>query len=197
MPHRNCKEIAAFLKFFVQHGGGRYLSGTEEDEQASHLPPGQLPVWVERSEEVTDEQVLEFIKENYLAETNLSGTVLYYSGDPIAAAKDWCRKHGWKYLDEDEITGSEDQCIVLMDGELTTEKISRGRNLLVIVTTRGKYGWVTLSSSHSMSNAGGMMTDSTLPHSTSCPPTNAQVAPILVTSLMAIAHTLVGSCCRR
>ena len=122
-------------------GGQAYLSGTEEDNQASHLPPGQLPVWVERSWRVSDDQVLKFIKEKYLAETNLSVTVLYddYDG-PSATAKDWCREHGWKYLNGTDITGSEDQCIVLMDGILSTEKISRGRNLLVIVTTRGRVG---------------------------------------------------------
>ena len=64
--HRNCTEIGAFLQFFVQHRAG-YISSTEEDQQAEHLPPGRLPVWVEKSIEVTDDEVFDFVKENYLA----------------------------------------------------------------------------------------------------------------------------------
>ena len=69
-------------------------------------------------------------------------------GDPYYqfyknAPKDWCSDHGWKYLNGTDITG-EDQCIVLMDVSVGTEEISRGRNLLVIVTTRGNLRWVNI-----------------------------------------------------
>merc|ERR1711971_50187 len=142
-PHRNCQEIATFLKFYVQHLGGIYLSGTEEDQQAGHLPPGRLSVWVERSPEVTDDQVLNFIKENYLTGEKLSVTVLQSGANPSATAEKWCGEHKWRSLaDPTSIVGSEDQCIVLMDPEtMVPEFISRGRNLLVIVTTRGKIGY--------------------------------------------------------
>ena len=103
-PHRNSANISRFFKFYVQHIGAGYLSGIEEDKQAEHLPPGRLPVWVEKSKEVTDVQVLEFIKENYLADSNLSVTVLH-DRCFIATTADWCSEHGWRYLDEDNITG--------------------------------------------------------------------------------------------
>ena len=136
-PHRNCAQISNFLKFFVQHIGGIYLSGTEDDKLAEHLPKGRLPIWVERSREVTDVQILEFIYENYVAEDSLSVTVLY-SDDPSSEAGEWCSAHGWKYLEGKHIIGSEDQCVVLLDSALVPELISRGRNLLVTVTKRGK-----------------------------------------------------------
>ena len=147
-PHRNCKEISALFKYFVHHCDLSYLApcteADDEHERALHLPPGRLPVWVERSWEVTDEQVLDFIKDTYdIAEAKLSFTVLYHALDPSASAKAWCSDHDWRYLDEFEVTGSEDQCIVTIDPpHFLSEQISRARNLLVIVTTRGKHRWL-------------------------------------------------------
>ena len=135
-PHRNCAEIAALLKFYVHHLGRAYLSGTDKEKQAEHLPPGRLPVWVERSREVTDEQVLKFVSQTFVAECELSTTVV--DDDPSMRSHKWCHKHGWRYLGTSEVHGREDQCMVLMDTRLIPELISRGRNLLVIVTTRGK-----------------------------------------------------------
>ena len=186
------------MKFCVQHLGRAYLSGTDDDEQAEHLPPGQLPVWVERTHKVTDGQVLNFIKERFVTGVNPSVTVLHYGVDPSAKAEEWCGELGWRYLDGAEMFGSEDKCIVLMDATISSEEISRGRNLLVIVTTRGKRRCKTLSSFHSICNAGIMMSSMTLPLSTSLPPTSAQVVTsLLVTGLVAIAHTSAGSCYRR
>ena len=136
-PHRNCAGIAAFLKYTIEHTGVTYLS-TENDQQAKFLPPGGLPVWVERVREVTDDQVLDFINENLLDEIE-GGTVLYQQGNPSGAGERWCTTNsGWRYVEGPKIVGSEDRCVVLMDAGLAPEFISRGRNLLVIVTTRGR-----------------------------------------------------------
>ena len=191
-PHRNCADIARYLKFQIEHENGMYLSGIEEDEQAEHLPPGRLPVWMERSQEVTDGEVLDFINENFVAEAHLSVTVLY-GDDPNAKAEEWCSEHRWRYLSAAEIWGCENQCVVMIDiGTMHTEFISRGRNLLVIVSTRGRHRCNTLSSYHSICNAGTMLNRSLImPLSTSRPPLSAQIM------LMAIAHTTVSSCSRR
>ena len=134
--HRNCIEIGAFLQFFVQHCDGlSYISSTEEDQQAEHLPPGRLPVWVEKSIEVTDDEVFKFVKENYLADASMSVTVLGHNGDPTDTAEN---RYGWRHLDDHVMNGSEDEGIILLDAGLYTETISRARNLLVIVTTRGR-----------------------------------------------------------
>ena len=117
------------------------------------LPPGQLPVWVERSWEVTDSQVFDFIKEKHLADAKLSVTVLHHYYDPSANAEEWCGEHGWRFLEEHKINGSEDQVVVIMDGlPMLPEYISRARNLQVIVSTRGKNRYNTRYSSHSFCN---------------------------------------------
>ena len=50
----------------------------------------------------------------------------------------WCKEQDWRYVKEDRINGSEDQCVVLLGDHASAylESISRGRNLLVVVTTR-------------------------------------------------------------
>ena len=65
-PHRNCKEIETFFKYYVHHHGSDYLSGIEKEKEAEYLPPGRMPIWVQRGREVSDEEVLEFVKENYV-----------------------------------------------------------------------------------------------------------------------------------
>ena len=136
-PHRNCAGIASFLKFYVHHLGNTYLS-TELDQIAEHLPPGKLPVWVERSWEVEDADVFTFINQAYVAGTNKNVTVLHERSNASAMAEVWCTAHGWRYMEKNMIYGSEDQCIVLVDVVMAPEFISRGHNLLLIVTTRGK-----------------------------------------------------------
>ena len=138
-PHRNCAGIATFLKYSIAHIGVTYLS-TEGDQQAEHLPPGSRPFWIRRSRRVTDEEILEFVKRNLLPEDRRdTGTVLYQQGNPRAAAERWCASNnGWRYIEAHKMVGSEDRCVVLMDVGVPPEFISRGRNLLVIVTTRGK-----------------------------------------------------------
>ena len=67
------------------------------------------------------------------------GTVLHQQGNPSGAAARWCTSNsGWRYVEAPKMVGSEDQQVVLMDVGLAPEYLSRGRNLLVIVTTRGK-----------------------------------------------------------
>ena len=103
-----------------------------------YMPPGRRPIWVERSFKVSDEKVFEFVNKNYLDDkAKRRFTVIYQ--DPCAEAQKWCSEHQWRYLHEREIFGSEDQGVILLDtSTLSLEEISRGRNLLVIVTTRGK-----------------------------------------------------------
>ena len=105
VPHRNCAEIAKLFQFQIQHLGRAYLGGTEHDSQAVHLPPGRLPIWVERSKEVTDEEVFDFINRNYVTETKFTVTVCLPE-EPRERAEKWCIDHGWKYLEKTRIVGN-------------------------------------------------------------------------------------------
>ena len=46
------------------------------------------------------------------------------------------KKRRWQYINENLMYGAEDECVVLI-GNYTAELMSRGRKLLVVVTTRG------------------------------------------------------------
>ena len=105
VPHRNCAEIAKLFQFQIQHLGRAYLAGTEHDRQAVHLPPGRLPIWVERSKEVTDEEVFDFINRSYMTETKFTVTVCLPE-EPRERAEKWCIDHGWKYLEKTRIVGN-------------------------------------------------------------------------------------------
>ena len=107
---------------------------------SNRATPGRMPIWVERSREVSDEEVLEFVNENYVDdEAKQSFTVIHDYDYPTPEAEKWCSEHQWRYLKWSEIYGSEDQGVILLDVMLFPEQISRGRNLLVIVTTRRKH----------------------------------------------------------
>ena len=103
------------------------------------LPPGRLPLWVQRTQENSDVSVLEMVKEQYT--TSWSVTVIHGYVHSSEEASVWCQEQGWRYVEDDMITGSEDQCVVLLgagDGNhVYFEYISRARNLLVVVTTWG------------------------------------------------------------
>ena len=135
-PHRNCHQIRQLNLCLQYHFGGNYLS-MAEDVAAPLLPPGRLPLWVQRTEEESEVSVLEMVKEEY--SNSLSVTVTDGLVESSEEVRVWCQGQGWRY--GSNMTGSEDQCVVLLDDIYSDylESISRGRNLLVMVTTRGRW----------------------------------------------------------
>ena len=133
-PHRNCHQIRQFNLFILHHHNKLSL---EEDVAAPLLPPGRLPLWVQKTEEESDVSVLEMLKEEYT--NSLSVTVIYMLSESYKEVEVWCQEKGWRYVKEANMNGSEDECVVLLgDGIIgILESISRGRNMLVVVTTRG------------------------------------------------------------
>ena len=106
----------------------------EEKLAADQLPPGTTPpLWVDVPEGNSQRDVLEKISQ--LPEIRgLSTTVIYYDEDEGAA--EFCQEKEWNYRRLDDMAGSEDQCVIVIDS-LDTEAISRPHNLLVVVTTAG------------------------------------------------------------
>ena len=109
-----------------------------DDEQklpADQLPPGTTPpLWVDVPEGNSQRDILEKISQ--LPEIRgLSTTVIYWD-DKDEGAEEFCQEKEWNYRWVDDMAGSEDECVIVLDC-LTTESISRPHNLLVVVTTAG------------------------------------------------------------
>ena len=106
----------------------------EED----YLPSGFVPLWfdIKKKGEMSQREILEKISE--LEEiAGLSVTVLYYRfSNKDSSAKQFCDEIKWKYRDYDDMTGCEDDAVIVLDC-LTPESISRPHKLLVVVTTAG------------------------------------------------------------
>ena len=68
-------------------------------------------------------------------------TVIYHSeGGYNKNTARWCEEKGWTYVSDIHFRGSEDRVVVCMDGAVGyTEAISRARNRLYLVSTRGRY----------------------------------------------------------
>ena len=106
--------------------------------EADQLPSGFVPLWfdIKKKGEMSQREILEKISE--LEEiAGLSVTVLYDVEDnKDSSAKQFCDEIKWKYRDYSDMTGCEDEAVIVLD-YLITESISRPHKLLVIVTTAG------------------------------------------------------------
>ena len=103
--------------------------------EADQLPSGFVPLWfdIKKKGEMSQREILEKISE--LEEiAGLSVTVLYRYGD--SSAKQFCDEIKWKYRYCEDMTGCEDEAVIVLD-YLTTESISRPHKLLVMVTRAG------------------------------------------------------------
>ena len=100
------------------------------------LPPGRRPLWVHRSEGITDREVLDRLEEELVGQS----VTLMYSGVSKEETQEDCGSRGWRCIRRTNMQGAEDGAVVLLDpGVLYTEFITRGRNTLVIVTTQGDW----------------------------------------------------------
>ena len=103
--------------------------------EADQLPSGFVPLWfdIKREGEMSQREILEKISE--LEEiAGLSVTVLYRSGyNEDSSAKQFCDEIKWKYRDNTDMRGCEDEAVIVLD-HLLPESISRAHKLLVVVT---------------------------------------------------------------
>ena len=105
--------------------------------EADQLPSGFVPLWfdIKKKGEMSQREILEKISE--LEEiAGLSVTVLYSSGIKDSSAKQFCDEVQWKYRHWADMTGCEDEAVIVLDC-LYPESISRPHKLLVMVTTAG------------------------------------------------------------
>ena len=122
-------------KFDISHDRqGEHLSTAADQELADdQLPAGHTPVWIKHPCGATQVQMLERVET--MAGQYQDVMVLWWdSNDERAAA--WCKERGWKYHMAGSIYGCEAQCVVLLNCDLFTELLTRGRNMLIIVHNR-------------------------------------------------------------
>ena len=137
--HRNCLSISHLLdhyKALFEHNA--YLESSM-DIESEIPPPGNLPVWIQKQTYESDQSVLQFITDNYTS--SYSVTLLYQDSisdiDDILCISQWCQDHKWRCIEAGKIVGSEDQYIITYNFAPGPEHISRARNGLIMVTTKG------------------------------------------------------------
>ena len=101
------------------------------------LPYGFTPIWIKAPEGTSDTVMLERvmrIPEISQYKTNVS--VLYENmrGKMNENLKQMCSTNEWKCIDCKNINGVEDQVIILLNTNVTPEYITRGINMLIIIT---------------------------------------------------------------
>ena len=128
-----------FITFVQSHYWMERSIPTDDTENlpGDQLPPGATPpLWVNVPEGSSQRDILEKISQ--LPEmTNLSTTVIYYDDDDKdEGAEEFCQEKEWNYRGLDDMAGSEDECVIVLNN-LELESISRPHNLLVVVTIAG------------------------------------------------------------
>ena len=116
--------------------GSTYLSPSDDKELPPQcLPPGVTPVWVERTHLVSDTEVLEYCEQLTVGHTS----VLYLSDNYSDITRDWCSERGWHYQYIGQFAGCEDNTVICLENSMIVpESVSRARNRLILVTTRGR-----------------------------------------------------------
>ena len=147
MKHRN----GYLISIFLEHYKSFQVQGRLDDSQdipikEDNLPPGRCPVLIQTGKRIMDVSVLELIKKDHVLEHE-SVTLLYF-GSIKENILQWCTYNDWKCIAFYEFYGCEDQVIVTFDLDfLYPEQVSRAKNGLIILTTKGYVGIVILYTS--------------------------------------------------
>ena len=124
-----------FSTWFISHYWKNYYISMDDDVplEADQLPPGSVPLWVHVPYYTFHLDIVRAMSK--LQEiSGHSVTVLYWYGKEDTSAATHCEDLGWRYLNYTQMTGCEDEVIIVIDC-LYPEAISRPHNLLVLVTT--------------------------------------------------------------
>ena len=102
------------------------------------LPPGRLPLWIQRGVNVSDQKVLEIIKTEHVLDHET--VTLVYSNFYLRNSQEIykiCQQNQWRIIDSHEIDGSEDEVVIIFDFDPLPEHITRAKKALILVTTIG------------------------------------------------------------
>ena len=100
---------------------------------SDQLPRGQTPIWIQPPKDASEIEMMErVLKIPELKQYNNNVTVLYDEMSKDYEVMYMCNNHGYKYIDADNMTGAEDQVVILLNTPVLPENITRGINMLVI-----------------------------------------------------------------
>ena len=140
--HRNSYQIAvliAHINKFLKDQGGAYKcldSANDKPLDPSNLASGPLPIWVHIRLEMADEQVLKYLKVNFLQDFSNVTLVHSFKKTFSYEAKLWLEKAKWNVFHLHDMIGSETEVLVafIEDTCANMELFSRARRQLIIVT---------------------------------------------------------------
>ena len=132
-----------YLYFVQDLAQDTHLSMANDQELPDdQLPSGLTPIWIELPE--YDVRKSHSLLRKMLDRVAMIPGIEKYQDNVIILGVDFgneegkaaqlCRQKGWQYLHADNITGFEAKCVVLLACPLTPEFITRGINMLVILS---------------------------------------------------------------
>ena len=80
-----------------------------------------------------DLQVLDEIKKRHIQEQD-SVTLIHNRQEDTVV--NWCKENQWRLINQEDMVGSEDECVVILDENLSFENGSRARKSLIFVSTQ-------------------------------------------------------------
>ena len=125
------------------HEHDSHLSMSDDKEVPDdQLPSGLTPIWIQLPN--YDVRKSQSLIRKMLDRVAMIPEIEKYQDNVIVLGIDFgneegktaqlCRQRGWQYLHADNITGFEAKCVVLLACPLTPEFITRGINMLVILS---------------------------------------------------------------
>ena len=106
---------------------------TDQELDPDQLPRGHTPIWIQPPEDSLQIEVMErVLKIPELEQYNNNVTVLYENVNYDVMSR--CHELRWKYIQWNNITGTEDQVVILLNADVSGEWITRGINMLIIVS---------------------------------------------------------------
>ena len=163
--HRSNYETAVFADHCLDLWTffGSYYDSLNDKLDQNTLSPGREPLWVRREANVSDQEVLDFIKKEHILDHETVTLIhdvdeicnetkkehilddetvtLIHDDDKENKQKidEICNENGWRYVYHKEIFGCEDQVVILFDmmKNFVPEHFTRAKKALIIVTTIG------------------------------------------------------------
>jgi len=94
---------------------------SDQELNPDQLPRGQTPIWIQPPRDASQIEIMErVLKMQELEQYKDNVTVLYYKKD--AEVMDMCYERGYKYIEYANMTGAEDQVVILLNTALGGER---------------------------------------------------------------------------